>query len=171
MAKKIIALFIFYAFTFSIVGPIDMAIVSTIGGDHAGHGSVSHGAGHYCVVFKGPCKHGDSCPKKHLHRLTKRPTKVSDAYSSKNQNHNKHNSHDSHGSHENNNGNYKDTLVIGASCHNSDSNNSSKVVIDRFLVSLEEEFYNFSILASIVPDDGAIYTSHIMDAPDRPPAV
>lgn len=156
MRNKVVALFVFYAFTFSIIGPIDMASTSSKSGEHASHNDgASHDlTGHYCEIFKGPCKHGDSCPNKHLHR----PMKASDLQSDKN--------HQSD-SHKNN----KDTLVVGSACHSSDGSGVTKVITDRFLVSLKEEFYNFSFYTSLIPSGSSIYVSHIGDTPDRPPAV
>lgn len=152
MLNKAVALLIFYIFTFSIIGPTNMASVLSKGESHAGHTSDSRDiSGHYCEIFKGPCKHGETCPNKHLHR----PMKASDLHSSDNHN----------------DKNNIDTLVIGSSCHSSDGSGVAKVIVDRFLVSFREEFYDFSFHRSLVPSGDTIYVSHIMDTPDRPPAI
>lgn len=152
MLNKAVALLIVYIFTFSIIGPANMASVLSKGESHAGHSSNGHSVvGHYCEIFKGPCKHGESCPNKHLHR----PMKASDLHSSDN--------------HNNNNNQY--ALVIGSACHSSDGSGVAKVIVDRFLVSFTEEFYNFSIYRPIITIGDKVYISHIMDTPFRPPAV
>lgn len=160
MRNKVVALFLFYAFTFSIIGPIDMASISSGSGEHASRNDgASHDlTGHYCETFKGPCKHGESCPNKHLHR----PMEASDFKSDSN-----HSKHISHSDHENN----KDTLVIGSACHSSDGSGVTKVIVDRFLVSFKEDFYSFSNYTSLVPSGSSIYVSHIGDTPFRPPVV
>ena len=155
--QRVTVLFVFYAFTFSILIP-NMDLIST---GVSGSESLTVAENHFCVIANGSCKHGESCPSKHLHKkiVTKEVTT---------------NSHDSHSDHVmaervKSNDNKKVALIIGSSCHSKSDSSVVGVITDRFLVSLKEEFHVFSIQSSLASVSDNIYISHIMDTPFRPP--